>query len=109
MMRRPPRSTQSRSSAASDVYKRQAAKMVIHRSDVRLGEAAYLAYCCTLKTVLREHLARCIQQTSARLFTGGFDFHFGHHSGARIRVSRLLEISCVVPADESLSSAANAL
>src|SRR5450756_3144474 len=30
MIRRPPRSTQSRSSAASDVYKRQLAKVVEH-------------------------------------------------------------------------------
>src|SRR5450756_3245092 len=33
MIRRPPRSTQSRSSAASDVYKRQAAQL----GEVRLG------------------------------------------------------------------------
>src|SRR5680860_1108461 len=35
MIRRPPRSTQSRSSAASDVYKRQAGHIVLVRSDPR--------------------------------------------------------------------------
>ena len=35
MIRRPPRSTQSRSSAASDVYKRQAAEVIAARADAR--------------------------------------------------------------------------
>src|SRR5680860_1144904 len=34
MIRRPPRSTQSRSSAASDVYKRQVGKPDVHDNDV---------------------------------------------------------------------------
>eukprot|EP01016_Furgasonia_blochmanni_P027118 TRINITY_DN28650_c0_g1_i1.p1 TRINITY_DN28650_c0_g1~~TRINITY_DN28650_c0_g1_i1.p1 ORF type:complete len:256 (+),score=55.17 TRINITY_DN28650_c0_g1_i1:9-776(+) len=43
MIRRPPRSTQSRSSAASDVYKRQAYKMMIDRVSFRvLGALALL-------------------------------------------------------------------
>src|SRR5450756_3079009 len=45
MIRRPPRSTQSRSSAASDVYKRQApgGGLMIDRNDaVRLAEQATL-------------------------------------------------------------------
>src|SRR5450756_3027119 len=34
MIRRPPRSTQSRSSAASDVYKRQGAEVLVHQDAV---------------------------------------------------------------------------
>src|SRR5665809_152874 len=38
MIRRPPRSTQSRSSAASDVYKRQG----LYRADVGLGSSSQI-------------------------------------------------------------------
>src|SRR5680860_1841462 len=38
MIRRPPRSTQSRSSAASDVYKRQALRALLEEPDAQMTE-----------------------------------------------------------------------
>src|SRR5450756_2976783 len=49
MMRRPPRSTQSRSSAASDVYKRQPA-----RREERSSSSDY-----SLRTLARHHQRGC--------------------------------------------------
>eukprot|EP00657_Telonema_sp_P-1_P012709 TRINITY_DN9438_c0_g1_i1.p1 TRINITY_DN9438_c0_g1~~TRINITY_DN9438_c0_g1_i1.p1 ORF type:complete len:158 (+),score=54.05 TRINITY_DN9438_c0_g1_i1:118-591(+) len=62
MIRRPPRSTQSRSSAASDVYKRQVDDLLPHsRADVFL-------YCQLHDT--RRAWASMLEKASARRFNG---------------------------------------
>src|SRR5450756_682437 len=55
MIRRPPRSTQSRSSAASDVYKRQAARAIAFLKENNAGRATFLPL-NKLKPVHRETL-----------------------------------------------------
>jgi len=53
MIRRPPRSTQSRSSAASDVYKRQF---------ITLTEKGHQAYSRTIKNEAMRDIASCLTE-----------------------------------------------
>eukprot|EP01017_Pseudomicrothorax_dubius_P051258 TRINITY_DN9833_c0_g1_i2.p1 TRINITY_DN9833_c0_g1~~TRINITY_DN9833_c0_g1_i2.p1 ORF type:complete len:104 (-),score=21.36 TRINITY_DN9833_c0_g1_i2:45-356(-) len=63
MIRRPPRSTQSRSSAASDVYKRQGT-----RSVMMLQEAILSNLMCAMKLEIRETAALAqYQQTQTAM------------------------------------------
>eukprot|EP00826_Nyctotherus_ovalis_P014184 TRINITY_DN13926_c0_g1_i6.p2 TRINITY_DN13926_c0_g1~~TRINITY_DN13926_c0_g1_i6.p2 ORF type:complete len:107 (+),score=9.32 TRINITY_DN13926_c0_g1_i6:24-323(+) len=51
MIRRPPRSTQSRSSAASDVYKRQGNSTIYSKADIY---AFYLVLKCLVKFIAQK-------------------------------------------------------
>src|SRR5450756_3118445 len=88
MIRRPPRSTQSRSSAASDVYKRQLdAELLV--DDVELlalaadgvGGAGVEAHMATRAGVLGDRVA---DQRAAHLGRAAALDHVGHHLVAEV-------------------------
>src|SRR5450756_2928328 len=78
MIRRPPRSTQSRSSAASDVYKRQAHHQSRRRSEAQAGvnafSVAHGGHARAVSEMRKDHAAsRCRRVAEAR--------EFFHHIG----------------------------
>src|SRR5680860_1900459 len=86
MIRRPPRSTQSRSSAASDVYKRQAVNSVrSHRGLPELGAVEFLG-------LAKEHMARLAMDPAflSRSVNAGF-------SGGEKKRNEILQMSMLEP------------
>ena len=75
MIRRPPRSTQSRSSAASDVYKRQ----VIYGYHIPYSQMRKLAGV----TTLRERRVAACDKFAEKCVSGRFSAWFPEHDNAR--------------------------
>src|SRR5450756_1211829 len=92
MIRRPPRSTQSRSSAASDVYKRQATSLdghgdVLEAAQARLGRVEHLGGPATPFGIAQVHPEQVAREEGGLLAAlTGLDLH--DHVPGVVRVSR---------------------